>query len=146
MSKYDEMKARAIDMLKEDDDLFCAMVDELDSWNGYADGFRAYPMNELDDLFCGCRILEVLDKLGDDFDASDEFFYCSVYGIESTDDKAELYRDNVDSEELLDEILDYHRHLWMGENAEFSDLIDALDCYDEEEEEEEEEEEGSGDE
>lgn len=38
--KYSKMVEMALEMLK-DDDLFVEMVNELDSWNGFTDGFRA---------------------------------------------------------------------------------------------------------
>ena len=47
----EEMKREAIETLRNNDEIFIDMVNELDSWNGYADGFRCYPMYELDDLF-----------------------------------------------------------------------------------------------
>ena len=39
---YEELVENAIEMLDQDADLFCEMVDELDSWNGFADGFRVF--------------------------------------------------------------------------------------------------------
>lgn len=66
MKTLEELKNEAIEALENDDDLFCTMIDELDGWNGFADGFRCFPMFEIDELFSGCPISEFLDKLGYD--------------------------------------------------------------------------------
>lgn len=127
MTRYEEMINQAIDMLNNDDDLFCSMVDEMDSWNGYADGFRCYDMCELDDLFCDMKVSDFLSKLGD-FNYRDDYFYCSIYGIESTDDKESLYRSNVDTGELLDNIIENANNLYFYD-SEFEELIDDIINY-----------------
>lgn len=127
--KLEEMKDAALEMIKNDDDLFCSMIDELDSWNGCADCFRCYDMAELDDLCSGMKISDFLDSLTSSFCHNDEYFYYSVYGFESTDDKAALYRDNVYESDLLEEIIDNYNHLYFW-NDEFKELIDAIVNYD----------------
>ena len=136
MTRYEEMMNKALEMLKEDDDLFCEMVDELDSWNGYADGFRCYYMSDIDELFCGVKIGDFLDKLCSTFNHNDEYFIDTIYGLDSTNDKAGHYRDNVDEGELLDNIIDKASHIYFS-NSEFEELIDSIINYTDEEEEEE---------
>ena len=133
----EELREEALDILKNDGDIFCEMVDEMDSWDGYADGFRCYDMYEIDDLFYGMKVSEFLSKLGD-FNHRDNYFYCSIYGIESTNDKTQLYRDNVDEEDLLDRIIDDKNHLYFSD-SDFEELIDSIINYDADEDEEEEE-------
>lgn len=133
--KLENMKEKALEMLMEDNDLFCSMVEELDSWNGFADGFRCYCMSEIDDLCSGMKISDFLDSLTSSFCAHDEYFYYSIYGLESTDDKTELYRENVYESDLLEEIIDKYSHLYFC-NDEFEELIDSIVNYDEEDEEE----------
>lgn len=135
----EQMMEKAMQVLKEDDEIFVRCVDELDSWSGYADGFRCYEMCELDDLHCGMSLHDFLEKLTDDFKINDEYFYYSIYGLESTNDKIALYRDNVWESDLLEILIDLYTHLdleWI--DSEFAELIESISEYEEEEEEEEE--------
>ena len=133
MANYKTMINQALEMLKDDDDLFCSMVDELDAWNGYADGFRCYDMSMIDELFCDMKVSDFLAKLGD-FNYREDYFYDSIYGIESTDDKTGLYRCNVDEEELLDRIIENASHLYFYD-SEFEDLIESIVNYSEDDDE-----------
>lgn len=127
MMKKDEMIKRALEILSNDDEIFTNCVDELDSWNGYADGFRAYNMDELEDLNCETSLHDFLRSLTKDFNIDDDYFYYSIYGLESTSDKTQLYRDNVDEGDLLDQIIDYSNKLdlsWIDGN--FAELIEDI--------------------
>lgn len=137
MAKYDELIKKALEELKNDDDLFVDMIDELDGWNGYADGFRAWDMSEIDDFYCDCKASKLLEDLTGDFNKCDNYFYFSIYGLESTDDKAELYRENVDEGELLDNILDNACHLDFWGHKDFEELLDEIEEARNEEESEE---------
>lgn len=136
ITKSEILYNQALEELKNNDDLFVDMVNELDSWNGYADGFRAYDMSELDELFYGCKLSEFLEKITSDFDLRDNYFVDTIYGLESCDDIAEHYRDNVDEEELLDNIIDNENNIYFYDK-DFEELIDnIIDARDEEDEEE----------
>lgn len=130
---YSEMIKKALEMLNTDGELFVDMVNELDSWNGFADGFRAYPMWELDDLFCDCKVSEFLDKLADGFNLRDEYMVDTIYGLDSTNDIESLYRNNVEAGELLDNIIEYSNHLYFN-NSEFENLVSDIVNYSEEQE------------
>lgn len=129
---YSELIQKAIAELDNNDDLFVEMVNELDSWNGFADGFRAYPMYELDDLFCDCKVSDFLNKLAPGFNLRDEYMVDTIYGLDSTDDCAALYRDNVDSGELLDNIIDNYNNLYFSD-SDFEKLIKSIIDFAEEE-------------
>lgn len=106
------------------------LIDLLDSmdidslvpiWNeyqrdiGYED--EVYYMSEIDDLFYGCSVSDFLEKL-DDFHYRDDFFYFTIYGIESTDNPK-------DEPIYLDELAD-----WLEEtenNCYDSDLSDLFE-------------------
>ena len=133
MANYDELIKKALEELKNNDDLFVQMIEELDGWNGYADGYRAWPMEELDDFYCNCKASKLLSDLTKDFNISDNYFYFSIYGLESTDDKTELYRDNVDEGELLDNILENSWKLDFWGQSDFKDLIEEIETAKEEE-------------
>ena len=130
--KLEELKAKALEELKNNDELFADMVEELDAWNGYADGFRCYPMWELDDLFYGCKLSDFLEKITSDFNLHDEYMVDTIYGLSSTDDRAQVYRDNVWEDELLDNIIDNANHLYFND-SDFESLIDSIVNYEEEE-------------
>ena len=127
---YGDLREKAIDMLKDSDDLFVVMVNELDSYNGFADGFRAYPMYEIDDLFYGVKIGDFLDKLASNFNHTDEYFYDTIYGLESTDSIVDLYRDNVDIDDLLDTLIEDYPHISFecyDGGSELEEMVTALD-------------------
>ena len=135
MTRYEEMMDKAVEMLKENDELFCDTVNELDSWNGFADGYRAYPMYELDELFGHMNLTDFLDIITEDFRPSDKYFIETIYGLESTDWIADHYRANVDEEELLENIIENRSHLWINDN-EFEELLDEIEEAGDEEAEE----------
>ena len=121
-----------MDELKNNDELFTACVDELDSWNGFADGFRAWDMCELDEFYCDCKVSKFLsDIVEGSFNLNDDWFYFSIYGLESTSDKVDLYRTNTDEGEVLDNLIDSNVNLrWIDED--FNDLLTAIQTYTEE--------------
>ena len=132
MTRYEEMMNKAVEMLKENDELFVDMVNELDSWNGFADGYRGFPMDE---LFGQMKLTDFLDIITNDFNPRDNYFIETIWGLESTDWLADHYRDNVDEEELLENIIENRSHLWINDN-EFEELLDEIEEAGDEEAEE----------
>lgn len=110
------------------DELMMNLIDELDNLDGYADGFRCYDMCELDDFFCDCKVSEFLQKLAPDFDLRDGFFYYTIYGISSTSDKAELYKDNTDAGEIFNEVLKNIGYIYIAD-SEFASLMCEIVSY-----------------
>lgn len=137
MKKYEELVSKAIDMLKEDDDLFCSMVNELISWNGFID-VECFPMEELDDILYGKKPSEVIDLINDDFNIRDNYFYWDMWGLHSTDYMEDVYRDNTTAEEVFDEVLSNLSHIYI-DDTDFEELMEEIDNYSEDEEEENEE-------
>ena len=135
MTKYDVLIQKAIEELKNNDDLFIDMIEELDSWNGYADGFRAWDMSEIDEFYCNCKASKLLDDMTRDFNKYDNYFYFSIYGLESTDYKIDLYREHVDEGELLDNLIDNACYLDFWNHKEFAELLDEIEEARNEEEE-----------
>ncbi len=130
MSKLDDLKDEAIQMLDDDDDLFVEIIDELDNQNGFADGWRGYPMHYLDELYGDMPLRDFLQKLTSDFDINDDYFIDTIYGLESTGDLADHYRGNTSSEEVLDRVLVTPR-LYIAD-GDFKALIDDINVADEE--------------
>ena len=131
MKNLYELKREALEILKENGDLFVDMINELDSYNCFA----AYPMWEIDDMFYDCKVSEFLDKLSSDFNKNDDYFIDSCYGLSSTDNIENHYRDNVSEDELLDEIIENHDHIYFSD-SDFEELIRSIANYDESEEDE----------
>ena len=134
----EELKNEVLETLKNNDDIFVNCVNELDNWDGFADGFRCFDMSELDDFYCDCKVSKLLHDITSDFNLNDNYFYFSVYGLESCNDVAELYRDKVWESELLDELINKYNHLDIDYiDSDFDKLLEAIFYYDEEETNEE---------
>jgi hypothetical protein len=125
-----------LEMIQADSDLMVEICDELDSWNGFLGDDRCYNMSDIDDLLYGKKPSEIIDMITKDFDSSCEWFYFSIYGLESCDDRADFYLDCHSHEEILDEYLDYYSHCDLS-NADLEELADIYDSYDEGDMEEE---------
>ena len=127
-SRYEELTARALEIL-EDDEIFTQAIEELDSWNGFLDDERMYNMDDLDDLFCGCKVSEFAEKIGRNFDFRDNYIIFTIYGIESTDETpSEHYRDLYDNGEILDNLREYNGRInieWI--DSELAEILDKLD-------------------
>ena len=127
MKTYSELIEQAIEELKNNDNLFCDCIEELDSWNGFADGFRCYDMGDLDEFFRDMKLSDFLDLITSDFNVRDNYFVETIYGLESCDYREDVYRDNVDEGELLDELIDKYNHIdlaWI--DAEFDELVQSI--------------------
>lgn len=109
------------------DEYFVDLVNELDSYNGIADGFRCWPMDELNDFYYEVSATQLINDLTPDFNINDDYFYNSCYGLESTNDVKDLYTDNMTHEELLDNLKDNYYYIdirWIS--AELDDMIESL--------------------
>lgn len=108
--------------------------DLIDAWNRRSEAYRydddyIYPMDELDELFYNVKPSEMLSQLSDDFRVRDDFFRCSVFGLESFN-----YADDVvDYEELIEYIINEDDDLM---DAEIREILD--ECEDDEDEDDEE--------
>lgn len=122
---YEDLRAKAIEMLN-DGDLFCEMIRELDSYNGFAEGFRCYPMEEIDELFCDVKIGDFLDMLNGDFNHRDNYFTTTIYGIGSTNYEEDFYRDNTDNDEVLNALIECYPHIFFSD-SELEEIVEALD-------------------
>lgn len=108
------------DYLENNDDAFVEAVQELIMWNGFID-VEAFPMNEIDEICCGMKPSELIEKMTSNFDSRDEYFYFSIWGLESCNDRAELYRDECDITDVIDAIEEDYNHLGF-----YDDTLAAL--------------------
>lgn len=90
----------------EDDEAFVNACDALDSYNGFMNDARCFSMNELDELLGEMKPSEVLNKVTKNFNIDDDYFYFSIYGLESTDNVSDVYRSEHTNKEVLDELID----------------------------------------
>lgn len=76
MTKEDIIKAIE-EYFKENEDVFNDCIEELDSYNGYLGDDRYYSMEELDELYCDTKPLDILYRVfyGYDEDTSTENNY-----------------------------------------------------------------------
>ena len=97
---------RMIDYWKTHNESFSRVCEDLDSYDGFLDDNRCYPMDELDDLLCGKKPSEVLQMVDtDNFNYNDDFFYYDkIYGIRSTNEKD--YYNYVDYSDVFDKLID----------------------------------------
>lgn len=117
---------RALEELKEDNDIFVVACEELDNWDGFLGDDRVYDMSELDELLYGKSPLEIIEMVdGNNFSTSDDYFQFTMYGLESTDDKYDVYISNYGAEEVLDELIDKYNHVSLYGNR-FDELVSIL--------------------
>lgn len=125
---------------KNEDD-FNHDIEELDSWNGILGGERLTPMDELDELYQGKEVTEILrsayfghdddtwheengERVYGKFNPNRDYFYFNGYGnLVSTDYKD--YSDYLDLDYVQD-IVDNYGHLDMSVWA-----LEIIDNYDE---------------
>jgi hypothetical protein len=114
MMDYDDrreyVRNTLAEYLKNDDDAFVEAVEELISWNNFID-VEVFSMDEIDEVCYGMKPSELIEKMTSDFNSSDDYFYFSIWGLESCNDRAELYHDECDIDDVIDAIEDYYNHL-----------------------------------
>jgi hypothetical protein len=129
---YDVM----LGMIRTDSDLLVDICEELDNWNGFLGDDRCYYMDDIDDILYGKKPSEIIDMITSDFDSSCEYFYFSIYGLESCDDRADHYLDNFSDEDILDSYLDNYCHCNLS-NSDFEELAELYESYSDDDTEEE---------
>jgi hypothetical protein len=129
---YDTM----LGMIRTDSDLLVEICEELDNWDGFLGDDRCYYMGDIDDILYGKKPSEIIDMITSDFDSSCEYFYFSIYGLESCDDRADHYLDNFSDEDILDEYLKNGCHCNLS-NGDFEELAELYDTYSDENTEDE---------
>ena len=124
---FDERKQyvydKAIEVLEEDEDAFVEACEELDNWDGFLGDSRCESMDMIDEFFN--KPSELLDQMND-FNPTDSYFYFTVYGVSTTDDKHEVYSDDFSADDVLDELIDNYNHVDLTENSELNELLTIL--------------------
>ena len=123
---------------KENPEDFNNDIEELNSWNGCLYDDQIYPMDELDELYQGVELLELLRraffgydvpyKNGDPsrpFNPNRNYFYFNAYGnLVSIDEKD--YTDYLDND-FIQDIIDNSYKLTLSEGVQ-----DIIDNYEDE--------------
>ncbi len=111
------------DVLNDDSDLFVKMCEEVDSYNGLLGDARCEDMDMIDEFFN--KPSELLDRM-DEFNSSDDYFYFNGYGnVTTTSDKFDVYEDEVDVDDLVDEIIDNYQHIDI-DDATLKELVEIV--------------------
>ena len=129
---YDAM----LGMIRTDSDLLVEICEELDSWDGFLGDDRCYYMGDIDDILYGKKPSEIIDMITSDFDSSCEYFYFSIYGLESCDDRADHYLDSFSDKDILDNYLNNACHCNLS-NSDFEELAELYESYSDDDTEEE---------
>ena len=145
MSKESIIK-KIVAWFEENEDVFNDCIEELDSYNGYLGDDRYYSMDELDELYNGSELSEVLRRAfyGYDEDTSTEdrhtefnpnrdYFRFNGYGNLVRADYKD-YSDHLDAWAVESMAKNRGDIYAIDENDELSELFDALDELDEGEE------------
>ena len=140
---------KIIEYFKENEDIFNACIEELDSWNGYLGDNRYYSMDMLDEFYHGVNPLKILqrayfgrdddtwttdsrgDKTYGEFNPNRDYFTYNGYGnLVSTDyPDYTAYLDHYAVEEMSE------CRQWIDsidDNDELSALFDKLEQIEEE--------------
>ena len=105
------IEKRMVDYWKAHNDSFSRVCEDLDSYDGFLDDDRLYPMDELDDLLYDKKPSEVLQMVDtDNFNYNDDYFYYDIYGIRSTNEKE--YFNDVSYSEVFEKLTDNYGKLF----------------------------------
>ncbi len=124
---YDDRRRYVYDLALEcleDDDVLVEAVKELCCWNGFIEE-ECFNMADLEELYGHMNLGDFLDHITSDFNHTDNYFYETIWGLESCDDEAEHYRDCVTNEEVLDALIDNYNHVSLSD-TEFDSLVEVL--------------------
>ena len=113
---------KALEILHDEDDIFDEACEELDNWNGFLGDSRCESMDMIDEFFN--KPSDLLDQMNN-FDPTDSYFYFTVYGVNTTDDKHEVYSDDFSADDVLDALIDNYSHVDLTKN-ELNELIHIL--------------------
>jgi len=116
---------KILDYLKDNDELFNRLCEELDSWNGYLDDDRYYPMYELSELLSGKDLVDVLlmAHFGN-FNPTDEYFRFNGYGNLESSDYID-YSDHLDKW-FVQELVDERAHIDI-DDPDLEEMLDELE-------------------
>lgn len=124
---YDERKQYVYDLALEcleDDDVLVEAVKELCCRDSFIEE-ECFPMDNLEELYGHMKLGDFLNHITSDFDHNDDYFYESIWGLESCNDEAEHYRDCVTNEEVLDKLIDEYNHVSLSDTT-FDSLVEVL--------------------
>ena len=123
-ARRDYVRESIAEVLEKDTDAFVELCEEIDNWNGILGDYRCREMWEIDDFFS--KPSELLDDM-DNFNKDDEYFYFNNYNsVTTSSDKYDVYSDNVDIDELLDEVEDNFNHIDIRLNESLRQLCEIL--------------------
>lgn len=132
MKEYSEMKAELISILEDlDTEELVKVHNQYCEECNYMDDY-IYGMECLDEFFGdGMTAYDIIDSLGSNFNIRDDYFYNTIYGINSFN-----FLPDGDAPVYISDIAE-----WMLDNMEDCGISDVKELFEEMEEEEEDEDE-----
>lgn len=124
---YEDRKKYVYDLALEkleEDNILVEAVKELCSWDSFVEE-ECFPMDDLDELYGHMSLGDFLNHITSDFNHNNNYFFETIYGLESCDDEAEHYRDLVTNEEVLDNLIDNYNHVSLSDTT-FDGLVEVL--------------------
>lgn len=121
----DKFEFELEEFVNGDEDDVTDVCEQIDSYNGFLDDDRYYPMNEIDEFVNieGKSVLEVFDMFAGDFDSNDDYFQFGIYGISSTNSRD--YVSLIGATEIIEQIKDNINNV---DNDDLSVIFDNEDC------------------
>ena len=148
MKTKNEIIDEIINYFKENESIFNDCIEELDCWNGFLGDRRCYNMEELDDIYCHEKPIDILyrafyghddtysldergEKIYNEFNPNRNFFYFNGYGNLVSCDYID-YSDYIDDYAV--EEMSKHRNeiCTIEENEELNELFNELEETEEE--------------
>ena len=152
--RQEKVIEKIMNYLEENEEEFVELIEDLDSYNGYLNDRRCYPMDDLNEFYRETEPIDILyrtyyghdddnyttDERGErhygEFNPNREYFYYNGYGnLVSTDYKD--YSDFLDHW-FIEKVIENYGNLTISDELE--ELIDEYESLESEEEESEEEE------
>jgi hypothetical protein len=129
--KMESIKKQLMELFEQDEQLFNAAIEELDSYNGYLNDNRYYSMDELNEFYNGTEPLELLqrvyfgydadtwttdssgNKTHSEFNPNREYFKYNGYGNLVSSD----YRDysHLLDDDFIEDLIENAEHLYLDD-------------------------------
>lgn len=113
--RRDVVIEKITEVIQDDTDIFVSLCEELDNWNGFLGDARCVDMYEIDEYFT--KPSDLLSAM-DSFDKDDEYFYFDGWGnVTTASDKFDVYSDEIDIDELVDDVIDNYNHIDINDTT-----------------------------
>ena len=106
------------------------LVAELNSWDGSFSELRYYDMEDLNDLFYGVKPTELLEKLDDGFDVSDDGFLDNGWKLKSCSFDDAIADMRANAEEIAEHVEEEMENITLPDGL--KNYLEEIDLEDQE--------------